>query len=156
MDKTDFTSMKSGFDPLQAPVDDDFKKNTTAIVVAYGTEALKTAAKYVSHSGRNVVTPEDIKRSMMLEMFLFNKRPNLLETAAEIKNEIYGDVDLDDDEEIENMIIDNDEELEDEFEESECDCAMCKCLNTIYSRWDTFEPQTLFETVFKKHIENIN
>ena len=89
-------------------------------------------------------------------MFLFNKRPNLLETAAEIKNEIYGDVDLDDEEEIENMIIDNDEDTEDEFEESECDCAMCKCLNTIYSRWDTFEPQTLFETVFKKHIENIN
>ena len=38
-----------------------------------------------------MVTIEDIKRAMMLELFLFNKRPDLLEKTKEIKDEIYGD-----------------------------------------------------------------
>jgi hypothetical protein len=147
MDKSDFT----GLDPIQD--DDNFEKNTTTMVVTYAAEAMKTAAKYVSHGPRNVITPEDIKRAMMLEMFLFNKRSNLIETAAEIKREIYDSEELDD-EEIENLIVEENEA--DEFKENACDCPMCDCLNTIYAKWEVFEPKTLFEKVFKKHIENIN
>ena len=68
---SDFTFMKTGFDLLQ-PDDDEFEKNTTVIIVTYAEQALRTAALYVSHhTTRNGVTPEDIKRAMMLEMFLF-------------------------------------------------------------------------------------
>ena len=109
MDKSDST----GLDPIQ---DENFEKNTTTMVVTYAAEAMKTAAKYVSHGERNVITPEDIKRAMMLEMFLFNKRSNLIETAAEIKREIYDGEELDD-EEIEDLIVEENEA--DEFKENE-------------------------------------
>ena len=43
----------------------------------------------------------------------------------------------------------------DSFKESPCNCAMCKCLNTIYTRWEKWEPVTEIENILKKHIENI-
>ena len=36
------------------------------------------------------------------------------------------------------ILTDDDEE----FKESECKCAMCNCMNTIYTRWEGFTPQT--------------
>ena len=68
---SNFTFMKTGFDLMQ-PDDEEFEKNTAAIIVTYAEHALRTAALYVSHhETRNGITPEDIKRAMMLEMFLF-------------------------------------------------------------------------------------
>ena len=69
----DFSFMKSGFDPT-ADVEDmeEFKKNVSSLIVAFGENAMRTGAKYVSHSKRKVVTVEDLKRAMMLEMFLFS------------------------------------------------------------------------------------
>ena len=107
MDNTDYTFMKSGFNMLQPPDDDEFAKNATSVIVAYAEQAMRTAAKYISHGERNVITPEDIKRAMMLEMFLFNKRPNLLEKAEEIRK-LYEEES--DDDEMEDLIIDSDEE----------------------------------------------
>jgi len=145
---TDFTFMKTGFDMTQ-PDDEEFQKNTAAIIVTYAEQALRTAALYVTHhKKRNGITPEDIKRAMMLEMFLFKKRSNLLEKAEEIKKILYEGDDEDDEEPI-NMAE------EDEFSENNCDCAICKCVNNIYPRWDKWTPDSLFETVIKKHIDNI-
>ena len=151
MNTSDF--MTSEFETHSSGDDGDFEKNATTMIVTYAAEAMKTAAKYLSHGSRNVVTPEDIKRSMMLEMFLFNKRTNLLEIAAEIRKEIYNEGDEEDNNE---FIIEGEEKTEDKFKENECDCAMCNCLNTIYTKWETFEPETMFEKVFKKHIDNMN
>ena len=144
---TDFTFMKTGFDMLQ-PDDDEFEQNTAAIIVIYAEHALRTAALYVTHhKTRKGITPEDIKRAMMLEMFLFKKRANLLEKAEEIKKILFED-DSDDEEPIEMA-------EEDEFSENSCDCAICKCVNDIYTRWDKWTPESLFEKVIKKHIDNI-
>uniref|UniRef100_A0A6C0C4H7 Uncharacterized protein n=1 Tax=viral metagenome TaxID=1070528 RepID=A0A6C0C4H7_9ZZZZ len=146
---TDFTFMKTGFDLLQ-PDDDEFKQNTAAIIVTYAEQALKTAAMYVSHhETRNGITPEDIKRAMMLEMFLFKNRSNLLEKSEAIKKMLFEDEDNDDEEEFINMT------KEEEFSQNECSCALCKCVNGIYDRWNGWTPQSLFETVIKKHIDNI-
>lgn len=146
---TDFTFMKTGFDLLQ-PDDDEFKQNTAAIIVTYAEQALKTAAMYVSHhETRNGITPEDIKRAMMLEMFLFKNRSNLLEKSEAIKKMLFEDEDDDDEEEFINMT------KEEEFSQNECSCALCKCVNGIYDRWNGWTPQSLFETVIKKHIDNI-
>ena len=147
---SDFTFMKTGFDLLQ-PDDDEFEKNTTAIIVTYAEQALRTAALYVTHhETRNGVTPEDIKRAMMLEMFLFKNRSNLLEKAEEIKKMLYGDEESDDEEEVIDMT-----EGEEEFSENNCQCAICKCTNNIYTRWENWTPESLFETVIKKHIDKI-
>ena len=145
---TDFTFMKTGFDLMQ-PDDAEFEKNTAAIIVTYAEHALRTAALYVSHhETRNGITPEDIKRAMMLEMFLFKNRSNLIEKAVEIKKMLYGDEDSDEDEEI-------DMTEGEEFSENKCQCAICKCTNNIYTRWEKWTPESLFETVIKKHIDNI-
>lgn len=145
---TDFTFMRTGFDLLQ-PDDEEFEQNTAAIIVTYAEQALRTAALYVTHhKTRNGITPEDIKRGMMLEMFLFKKRSGLLEKAEEIKKMLYEE-DSDNEDEVINM------EEDDEFSENNCDCAICKCVNNIYGRWEKFTPEGLFETVIKKHIDRI-
>ena len=82
--------MKSGF----APVDngdeiDSAQENVVALIVTYAEHALRSAAIYVSHGDRREVTPEDVKRAMMLEMFLFGSRPGLLEKAKDIKEELF-------------------------------------------------------------------
>ena len=56
---------------------------------------------YVSHSSRNIVVVEDIKKSLMLEVFIFINRPNLADSLKEIKDILFctnedGDEDGDD------------------------------------------------------------
>ena len=152
MDNTDFTFMKSGFD--NTPLDeDDMKKNIASILVHFTENALKSSAIYVKHCKRNVVTIEDIKRGMMLEAFLFGRRTNTGEKVEAIKREIFGEeVDSDDEEEIE--FADEDEEVE--FTESKCDCGICKCFNTIYDRWDDWEPENEMMSILKTHISQMN
>jgi len=147
---SDFTFMKSGFNLMQ-PNDEEFKKNTATITVTYAQYALKTAGTYVSHhKTRNGITPEDIKRSMMLEMFLFNNRPDVLEKAEEIRHMLFGGEEYDsDEEELVNLNHSN------EFSENDCECAICKCINNIYTRWENWTPVSLFETTIKKHIDKI-
>ena len=84
---SDYSFMRSGFDNIQDAVDEEeAKKNIVAIIVKFSEGAMRTAAKYVSHSQtRNVVTPEDLKRGMMLEMFLFKHRNNFLSYCGLVK-----------------------------------------------------------------------
>ena len=146
---SDYTFMKSGFDLMQ-PDDEEFKKNAATVIVTYAEHALRTAGLYVSHhKTRNGVTPEDIKRAMMMEMFLFNNRPNLLEKAQEIREVLFGNHEDSDEEELENM------EEEDEFSENDCTCPVCRVMNNIYTRWENWTPNTLFEKTIKKHIDKI-
>ena len=183
-DKTDYTFMKSGF----APVDngdeiDSAQENVVALIVTYAEHALRSAAIYVSHGDRREVTPEDVKRAMMLEMFLFGSRPGLLEKAKDIKEELFpeegddeeegsdeegGDDEEDgsDEEEEDDEEEEGDEEDDEEgsgivasgtevFAPNSCSCALCSCINNIYARWDGWEPSNAFETIFKTHIDNI-
>jgi len=152
MENTDFTFMKSGFD--NTPLDeDDMKKNIASILVHFMENALKSAAIYVKHCKRNVVTIEDIKRGMMLEAFLFGRRTDTGQKVEAIKQEIFGEeVDSDDEEEVE--FADEDEEAE--FTESKCECGMCKCFNTIYDRWEGWEPENGMMSILKTHISQMN
>lgn len=157
MSKEDYTFMKSGFDLTAPPTDTEFKENATALLVTYTSEALRTAAIYVSHGTRKVVTVEDIKRAMMLELFLFNKRPDLLEKAEEIKKEIYGEEDDDEvDDEALNEVIASDEDEKVPFAENNCECGLCKAIHSIYTRWNNWTPTNEFEKMFMKHIEQID
>lgn len=150
--------MKSGFDPT-ADVEDmeEFKKNVTSLIVAFGENAMRTGAKYVSHSKRKVVTVEDLKRAMMLEMFLFSNRPGIIEKAKKIKEEIYNeDDDSDEDEDEDEDISDFISNKKTKFELNTCDCALCTCINTIPSKWKRWTPTTPYEKILKKHIDSIN
>ena len=146
----DYSFMKSGFDNL---VHEDPTENIASIVLVFMENAVKSAAIYVKHAKRNAITPEDIKRGLMLETFFIKQRPNMLEQCEEMKktiNKILEEEDYESDEE-EDYITDDDEP----FRESECKCAMCNCMNTIYTRWEGFTPQTSIEKAMFNHINSI-
>ena len=146
----DYSFMKSGFDNL---VHEDPTENIASIVLVFMENAVKSASIYVKHAKRNSITPEDIKRGLMLETFFIKQRPNMLEQCEEMKktiNKILEEEDYESDEE-EDYITDDDEP----FRESECKCAMCNCMNTIYTRWEGFIPQTSIEKAMFNHINSI-
>ena len=138
---TDYTFMKSGHDNLISNELTEEQENMISIIIGFTENAMKTAAKYTTHSGRKVVLPEDIKRSLMLEMFVFNKRENIVSQLEAIRKEIFED--SSDDEEI---IMDEPEEITD-FCESKCECMMCKTLNGIRNSWENFTPSSRLETL---------
>ncbi len=148
---TDYTFMKSGFDNIDNGEDEEKVKDLTSILVHFSENSLKHSSLYIKHCKRNCITPEDIKRSMMLEMFMFSKRNNLKEKIESIKSELY-----DCDSEDEEIIINEPERKEDDFKESECNCALCLCMNNVYKKWDTWSPETPIQEILQRHIENIN
>lgn len=154
---SDFSFMRSGFDNVQDAVDDEeMKKNVVSIIVKFAEGAMKTAAKYANHrDGQNVVLPEDIKRAMMLEMFLFKHRENLAEEVEALKEELFNE-ESDDDAFLEDMPLEDSDDEEIEFTESECTCAICRTMNNMYNMWETLEINSPYEALLKQHIENIN
>ena len=96
-EQPDYSFMKTGANNVKGKDDDpeETEKNTLAIIVSYAEGAMITAAKYVSHSDRRGVTPEDLKRAMMLEMFLFRNRDDALERAMKIKDELFNEEESD-------------------------------------------------------------
>ena len=150
---TDYSFMKSGFDNLESK--DETLENIGSIVMVFMENAIKSADIYVKHAKRTQITPEDIKRGLMLEVFLMKQRPNMVEQCEEMKQKIQEIIEEEEDEE-EEVIIDGEEEKEDEeFTESTCQCAMCNCFNTIYTRWENFTPELPMEIVLAKHISSM-
>jgi len=143
--------MKSGFDNLESK--DESLENAASVVMVYMENALKSADIYVKHSKRSQITPEDIKRGLMLEVFFMKSRPNLMEQCETMKEKIQEIIKEDETYIIEN---DDDEKEDEEFKESECKCAMCGCFNTIYTRWDKFIPELPMEKIMVKHIDSIS
>tara|TARA_Y100000817_G_C16557588_1_gene411668 strand:- start:148 stop:597 length:450 start_codon:yes stop_codon:yes gene_type:complete len=146
----DYSFMKSGFDNL---VHEDPTENIASIVLVFMENAVKSAAIYVKHAKRNAITPEDIKRGLMLETFFIKQRPNMLEQCEEMKKTINRILEEEDesDEDEEEIIVDDEED----FKESECQCALCNCMNNIYTRWEGFIPQTSIERAMFNHINRI-
>jgi hypothetical protein len=155
--KPDYSFMKSGFDLTGGgPSNNDQEQDIVAMVALFGENALRTSAIYTKHAERTVVTAQDIKRAMMMEVFIYTKRPDILEKLKTIKEELFptNDDESSDEEE-------SDEECgycmcEHAFKESKCSCALCKCLNTIHERWVEWEPTAVVETILKKHIDAID
>ena len=151
MDTSDFSFMKSGFDNTPFN-EDEVKKNAISIITHFMEHAIKSASIYVKHAGRKVITPEDIKRALMLETFLFSKRGDVSEKVKKIKKELFEDNDWDED-------VSWDTDPEDDvvvFTESKDDCAMCKCFNTIYERWNNWVPENKMMEILKKAIDEIS
>jgi hypothetical protein len=149
-DKQDFTFMKSGFNNLVEK--DETVENVAALILNFMDHAIRSAAIYIKHGKRNTITREDIKRGFMLEVFFMNKRPDSLENCKKIKKIVKEILETEEEEAEEEIEY---EDNEDDFALSECTCAMCNCMNTIYERWGKWTPQTQMEIILHKHIENI-
>ena len=151
---SDYSFMKTGFDLTESSQNnEDLIEDVTAIVFSFMENAMRSTAIYIKHCKRNGVTTEDIKRALMLEIFLFRKRDNIMTQILEIKNELLKEEE-EEEENIDDLIVPEDEL--DKFEESGCNCGMCQCLNKIYDRWEKFEPQTNIEKLMKNHINEMH
>ena len=82
---SDYSFMKSGFNTLENNNKYD-PNDVVATILHFIEHATRSASIYVKHSDRNSVTPEDIKRGMMLEIFLFSKSSS---TKSLIKREQF-------------------------------------------------------------------
>ena len=145
----DFTFMRSGFNNLVEQ--DETFENTAAVIMVFMENAVKTASMYVSHTHRTEITPEDIKRGLMLELFLMGSRDDNLEKCLAMKENIKEWMNNNSDEDEE----DDEAHDEEEFEESECTCAICNVMNNVYERWEGFQPSTKIEEVIYNHLTNM-
>ena len=146
-DKNDYAFMKSGHDNLVQP--DNTQENIEYLVGTYAANAIQHASLYVKHCNRNVLTTEDIKRALIMETMCLKSR----DMEAEIKKfkETF-DEDTESSDEDEAVSFNSEEG---EFTLSTCECPLCKCINTIYTRWDKFSPNSLIETILKKRIDEM-
>jgi hypothetical protein len=155
-DNVDYSFMRSGFDNLETQ--DETIENVGSVVMTFMENAMKSADIYVKHAKRNSITPEDVKRGLMLEVFLMKNRPNMLERCEAMKARIK-DIIRDEEENGEEIVIgeEPEEPEEDEpFTVSTCRCAICNCFNTIYTRWEGFTPQLPMEKILVKSINAIH
>lgn len=154
---SDYNFMKTGNNMLveEEELDEDITnivENTAVIILNFMENALVSASKYIKHSGRNIITREDIRRCFMMEVFFMDKRKDTLEKCEKIKEILKEQREkLEEYEEIE--IIDEDDE--DEFCLSNCECALCVCINGIDERWRKFVPETNMEKILYRHIDNM-
>lgn len=156
----DFSFMKSGFNNVEANNEKmDMEKNVVGTIVYFTENALKTAGYYTKHSGRKMITKEDLKRCFMLEVFLFYNRENLQENIENVIDELYDDFSGSDEDEGEEKEEENEiifeEDIEASFKLSECSCVMCQTLNNIHDKWSGWSPQTPMQEILQRHINNI-
>ena len=74
------------------------------------------------HAKRTQITPEDIKRGLMLEVFLMKQRPNMVEQCEYMKQKIQEIIEEEENDEEEVIIGEEEEGDEEEFTESTYQC----------------------------------
>ncbi len=158
MDNVDFTFMKSGHDLLEKK--DETLENVGSIAMVFMENAIRNANIYIKHAKRPSITPEDIKRGFMLEVFFMKSRPNMKEQCIEMKKKIL-EIIKDEEENGETVFIDdegeeNSTEKDEPFTESACECPMCTCFNTIYTRWENFPPELPLDNILVQCINEIS
>ncbi len=144
--------MKTGFNNLIED-NEDQKYNIIATVCHFTENALKTATYFVEHCNRNAITKEDIKRGLIMEVFIFGKRGNEMEEIIKIKKDIEEHKN-DEDTDISDLIVDDNEIIP--FANSTCACALCTHINNIYDKWNLFEPTTDIDKIMQKHINEMD
>jgi hypothetical protein len=155
----DYSFMKSGF-TNEINQQHDIEKQVKELITMYTYNALNTAAIYVEHANRDKITPEDIKRTLMLEIFLFTNR-NVEQDIIDFKNKIFLEMEpIIQDKKEDSDTNDEEEEEEEEEEviefcESQCKCAMCVCITNIYTRWESFTPGSPIENLLKERIDEM-
>lgn len=161
---TDFSFMKSGFNNIietnNGP-DPDMVTFIQSLVLSFTECALDKAAIYVQYSGRNMITPKDIKQALKYETFIFLDENNLNERMQKWKAFV------------ENPPQDSDEEYESDEEkfDNEYSPDTDKPINTIDfenkehrdlyesiknidDKWKNWEPTSPIEEALKNVIDN--
>lgn len=132
---------------------EELEINITSSIMTFMSYSIKSSSIYVEHSGRTIITTDDIKRAMMVEVFMYFERPDLNIRINEwrnvILNEIKNETSESEDEENENYI--------NIVEESKkvCSCEICDLMNNIKDKWQHYNPTDELGKIFKKHIDEM-
>lgn len=124
-----------------------------SIITTFAENSLQSAAIYVEHANRKVITKTDIKLAMQWEVFMYLNRDNskkLLKNYNSIKKDL-DNIDKNEKDNLEDII-----EKEDEyciFTKSDCNCDICFNINDINKKWCNWIPKTPIEEIFKKNID---
>jgi len=149
---SDYSFMKTGFD-LTGDNELEDNKNIVALVTLFGENAIRTSYTYVKHAKRNGITVEDLKRCIMLECFFFMKRPDVLQKTEEIKEQLFNTAEEEEPDSDPDEASELDEGDMQVFKSSECTCALCNCVNNIYTRWSNWTPQGPMEEILKDVVD---
>ena len=165
---SDFSFMKTGFNMMEPTgVSDEFMIEIGGLIMAFMKNAVKIAAQYVEHAGRDGITPDDIKRGLQLEVFHFAKREdtpkNIEDTIQWLKDDVseYGslserDVMPDVTEFVTEGLPIATEEPTADFSPSSCQCAQCIQVNAVNALWEHWTPGTDLEVILKRAIDKIS
>lgn len=138
--------------------------NVTSAIMTFMSYSIKSSTIYAEHSNRKIIIPEDIKRAMMVEVFVYFDRPDLIVKTAEWRQILIEDTnngmsdDESDDEGDECSDEDKTEEefiIEDKKNEVKCGCEICSQMSDIVDKWQYYEPKDELGKIFKKHIDLI-
>jgi len=149
----DYTFMKTGDNMVD---DDEIPEavfNMASVMTLFTKKGLQNASCYVKHSRRPSITSEDVKRGLMIEMYFFSKRPDLLLEVQEVKEALMDDSEDSDIDSPDSELPTTDDNTP--FEESRCTCALCNAMNGVYSRWEFFVPRGVMEEILYKNINNV-
>tara|TARA_B100000902_G_C26399650_1_gene477159 strand:- start:54 stop:485 length:432 start_codon:yes stop_codon:yes gene_type:complete len=136
-------------------------------------KALESASYYTIHSGRKIVSPIDISMALKREMFIFMEREDIenktnelldeIELEEEIKNNLnnedlekFEELEEKENEEIYEEKIIDDEEMNEEWIKSECECDICVEINSYSEKFNNFEASNQFEKLVYNSIVNID
>jgi len=150
-------------DDLNVLESQEIEINVTSSILTFMTYAMKSAAIYAAHCGREVINTEDIKRAMMVEVFLYFDREDLGIRVAEWRQQLLVDAQNDNGDEEEDSEEDNEEDNEEENEEeitdtehsNNCECDICSQMKNIRERWEHYNPTDGLGKIFKSHIDSI-
>ena len=156
---SNYSFMKSGFNNLTSEtLDNDMINNLYSLVYTFMEKAMHSADTYVKHSGREVITKEDIQLCLKYETFTFLQRPNIMDEVSKWKEilseELEEDTEEDSEEIINNDIIVNDDNYV-PFKKSECSCNLCKEINQIENKWNDWVPHNQIEIILKNAVLKI-
>lgn len=135
---------------------EEIEVNVTSSIMTFMSYSIQSSSIYVDHSNRTIITPQDIKKAMMVEVFMFFERADLNIRVAEWRELILNEMQDESEEEYE------DEPTEEETENIihaekkdmiECKCNICELMNNIQDRWKYYEPSDQLGKIFKKHID---
>lgn len=139
---------------------EELEINVTSSIMTFMTYSIKSASIFIEHSGRTIITPDDIKRAMMVEVFMYFDRKDLKIRVNEWRNIILNELSNIEEIESEDESEDENENTESDIVEKEenkkiCSCNVCSLMNDIKDRWEYYNPEDEMGKIFKKHIDNI-
>lgn len=155
MENTDFSFMKSGFDPTNHnKIDKESELAFTSLFMAFTQNSLVRAGKYTEHNKRTIVTLNDIRNGLKVETFKFLETDNS-KTISDWKNYLENINNEDDFDEDNDLDEDDDEELDINEDDTvkTCNCDDCNEFYNIDKRWYNWIPEEGIPKLLKEHID---